>query len=121
MSQKRNSDDAKINCDANKQIAPKKRICVKSKAVQRQQQQQYVGLDVHKESIQVAVMDKNRKVLRNTKISNKESEIKKMFVKKRGKVQVRSGCSIQAAAHIILDAKEVDDLQSRHRRYMCVK
>ena len=49
MSQKQNSDGAKINGNANRQIAPKKRICVKSKTVQ--QQQQYVGLDVHKESI----------------------------------------------------------------------
>ncbi len=48
MSQKQNSDGAKINGNANRQIAPKKRICVKSKTVQ---QQQYVGLDVHKESI----------------------------------------------------------------------
>ncbi len=79
---------------------------MKSKAVQ-----QYVGLDVHKKSIQVAVMDKDGKVLGNTKISNKESEIKKS-----GKIQ---GRSIQAAAHIILDAKEGDDLQAVHRRHAC--
>ena len=37
---------------------------MKSKVVQ-----QYVGLDVHKESIQVAAMDKDGRVLRNAKIS----------------------------------------------------
>ncbi len=96
MSQKQNSDGTKINCNANKQISAKKRIRVKSKAVQ-QQQQQYVGLNVHKKSIQVAVMNKNRRILRNTKISNKESEIKKMFAKKRG----RSKTAVAAASKLL--------------------
>ncbi len=43
--------------------------------------QQYVGLDVHKESIQVAMIDKDGKVLSNTKISNKDSEARGIFAK----------------------------------------
>ena len=43
--------------------------------------QQYVGLDVHKESIQVAVRDKDGKVLSNTRISNKDSEVREIFAK----------------------------------------
>ncbi len=34
-------------------------------------------------------------------------------------IQGRSGRSIQDAAHIILDAKEEDDLQAVHRRCVC--
>ena len=49
MSQQ-NSDGAKINGNADKQTAAKKRTHVKSKAVQ-QQQLQYVSLDVNKEFI----------------------------------------------------------------------
>ncbi len=44
-------------------------------------QQQYVGLDVHKESIQIAVMDKDGKVLSNTRIRNRDSEIRKAFAR----------------------------------------
>ncbi len=80
MSQKQNSDGAKINGNANKQITAKKRIHVKSKTVQiQQQQQQYVGLDVHKNFIQVAVMDKGGKVLSNTRVDNNDDEIRKIF------------------------------------------
>ena len=69
-------DMTTYNGSANRQITAKKRTRVKSKAVQ-----QYVGLDVHKESIQVAVMDEDGKVLSNTKISNKNGEIMEMFAK----------------------------------------
>ncbi len=49
---------------------------MKSKGVQ-----QYVCPDVNKESIQVAVINKDGRVLRNARISNKDGEIREMFAK----------------------------------------
>jgi len=43
--------------------------------------QQYVGLDVHKNTIQVAVMDQDGKVLRNTKIGNTDEEVREAFAR----------------------------------------
>jgi len=43
--------------------------------------QQYVGLDVHKNTIQVAVMDQDGKVLRNTKIDNTDEDVRKAFAR----------------------------------------
>ncbi len=105
MSQKQNSDGTKIKGNANRQISAKKRICVKSKA-----EQQYVGLDVHKESIQVAVMDKDGKVLGNTKISNRNSEIREMFAK----IPDNTRCVMESSY-----AKEIDGLQSVHSGHAC--
>ena len=78
---------------------------MKSKAVQ-----QYVGLDVHKKSIRVAVMDKDGKILRNTKISNRNSEIREMFAK----ISDNTRCVMESSY-----AKEVDGLQAVHRGHAC--
>jgi len=43
--------------------------------------QQYVGLDVHKNTIHVAVLDQDGKVLRNTKIDNTDEDVRKAFAR----------------------------------------
>jgi len=43
--------------------------------------QQYVGLDVHKNTIQVAVLDQDGKVLQNTKIDNTDEDVRRAFVR----------------------------------------
>jgi len=63
--------------NANKQIAPRKRRSVKGAPAK----QQYVGLDVHKNTIQVAVMDQDGRVLRNTKIGNTDEEVREEFAR----------------------------------------
>ena len=50
---------------------------MKSKAVQRQ----YVGLGVHKESVQVAVMDKKGRVLNNARVSNNDGKTRETLAR----------------------------------------
>ncbi len=69
----RNESNSKIQSSSYSKKSPKKQIRNKSKKTM------YVGIDLHKKFLQVAIMNNEGKVLQNNKVENTHQSIKKHF------------------------------------------
>lgn len=70
----KNESNSKIRNSSSSKKSTKKQIRSKSK------KSMYVGIDLHKKFLQVAVMDNDGKVLQNNKVDNTHESIKQHFV-----------------------------------------
>lgn len=86
---KNESSSFKIRKSLSPKKIPKKQIRSKSK------KSMYVGIDLHKKFLQVAIMDETGKVLQNDKVDNTHESIKKYFTK------------ISISANIVMESSSV--------------